>query len=94
MGLNRLRRQIGLARRVRKPALIHCRDAHAETLAIHEAARTGVILMDMSFMSKFLVEGRDAGRVLDHISANSVNGATGMITYTQWLNEGGTPPPM
>jgi TatD DNase family protein len=29
-----LRRQLALARRVRKPALIHCRDAHAETLAI------------------------------------------------------------
>jgi TatD DNase family protein len=29
-----LRRQLALARRLRKPALIHCRDAHAETLAI------------------------------------------------------------
>jgi TatD DNase family protein len=29
-----LRRQIALARRLRKPALIHCRDAHAEMLAI------------------------------------------------------------
>jgi heterotetrameric sarcosine oxidase gamma subunit len=35
------------------------------------------------------VQGRDAGRCLDRISANSVNGQTGMITYTQWLNEGG-----
>ena len=58
--------------------------------AEHEATRTGVILMDMSFMAKFLVEGRDAGRVLDHISANSVDGPVGRITYTQWLNEGGT----
>ncbi|HUQ01834.1 MAG TPA: FAD-dependent oxidoreductase [Kofleriaceae bacterium] len=54
--------------------------------AEHEAARNGVILMDMSFMSKFLVQGRDAGRCLNHISANNVDGATGMITYTQWLN--------
>ena len=30
--------------------------------AEHRAAREGVILMDMSFMSKFLVQGRDAGR--------------------------------
>jgi len=45
--------------------------------------------MDMSFMSKFLVEGRDAGRVLDHLSANSVDGAAGQITYTQWLDEAG-----
>ena len=58
--------------------------------AEHEACRHGVILMDMSFMAKFLVEGRDAGRLLDHISANSVDGAAGRITYTQWLNEGGT----
>jgi len=57
--------------------------------AEHRAAREGVILMDMSFMSKFLVEGRDAGRVLDHISANSVDGPSGQITYTQWLDDAG-----
>jgi glycine cleavage system aminomethyltransferase T/glycine/D-amino acid oxidase-like deaminating enzyme len=57
--------------------------------AEHRAAREGVILMDMSFMSKFLVQGRDAGRLLDHISANKVDGEPGMITYTQWLNEAG-----
>jgi glycine cleavage system aminomethyltransferase T len=57
--------------------------------AEHEAAREGVILMDMSFMSKFWVQGRDAGRVLDFVSANRVDGAPGVITYTQWLNEGG-----
>jgi 4-methylaminobutanoate oxidase (formaldehyde-forming) len=55
----------------------------------HRAAREGVILMDMSFMSKFLVQGRDAGRVLNHVSANNVDGAAGRITYTQWLNEAG-----
>jgi len=46
--------------------------------------------MDMSFMSKLLVQGRDAGRVLNHISANDVDGELGRVTYTQWLNEGGT----
>jgi len=45
--------------------------------------------MDMSFMAKFLVQGRDAGQVLNWISANNVDGAAGQITYTQWLNEGG-----
>ena len=55
--------------------------------AEHRAAREDVILMDMSFMSKFLVQGRDAGRVLNHISANNVDGPSGRITYTQWLNE-------
>lgn len=57
--------------------------------AEHKAAREGVILMDMSFMSKFLVQGRDAGRVLNRISANSVDGASGVIIYTQWLNARG-----
>jgi glycine cleavage system aminomethyltransferase T/glycine/D-amino acid oxidase-like deaminating enzyme len=55
----------------------------------HTAAREGVIVMDMSFMSKFLVEGRDAGRLLNWISANNVDGASGQITYTQWLDEAG-----
>ena len=58
--------------------------------AEHRAARERVILMDMSFMGKFLVEGADAGRMLNRISGNQVDGATGVITYTQWLNEGGT----
>jgi glycine cleavage system aminomethyltransferase T/glycine/D-amino acid oxidase-like deaminating enzyme len=58
--------------------------------AEHRAAREAVILMDMSFMSKFMVQGRDAGRVLNHISANNVDREPGRITYTQWLNEKGT----
>src|SRR5262245_5254723 len=57
--------------------------------AEHRSAREAVILMDMSFMSKFLVQGRDAGRVLNHISANDVDAETGRITYTQWLNDKG-----
>ena len=56
----------------------------------HRAVREGVGLMDMSFMSKFQVQGPDAGRALDRISANTVDGEPGVITYTQWLNEGGT----
>ncbi|GGM31042.1 FAD-dependent oxidoreductase [Dactylosporangium sucinum] len=57
--------------------------------AEHRAAREGVILMDMSFMAKFLVQGRDAADVLEELSANRV-GTMGTVTYTQWLNEGGT----
>jgi 4-methylaminobutanoate oxidase (formaldehyde-forming) len=45
--------------------------------------------MDMSFMSKFSVQGRDAGRLLDRLSANNVDGEPGRITYTQWLNDSG-----
>ncbi|HEY3801620.1 MAG TPA: FAD-dependent oxidoreductase [Kofleriaceae bacterium] len=55
----------------------------------HHAAREGVIVMDMSFMSKFLVEGRDAGRMLEHISGNHVDGEPGLVTYTQWLDDAG-----
>ncbi len=55
----------------------------------HRAAREAVIAMDMSFMAKFRVQGRDAGRVLNQLSANDVDGEPGVITYTQWLNEGG-----
>jgi heterotetrameric sarcosine oxidase gamma subunit len=56
----------------------------------HHAARQNVIVMDMSFMGKFLVQGRDAGSCLNRISGNQVDGAPGVITYTQWLNEAGT----
>ena len=58
--------------------------------AEHNATRAGVILMDMSFMSKFVVAGRDAGRLLNWLSANDVDGDSGLITYTQWLNDCGT----
>ncbi len=57
--------------------------------AEHEAAREGVVLMDMSFMSKFRIDGPDAGALLETISANRVAGEPGHITYTQWLNEDG-----
>jgi glycine cleavage system aminomethyltransferase T len=57
--------------------------------AEHHAARTGVILMDMSFMSKFSVQGPDAAAVLEELSANWVADETGRITYTQWLNKAG-----
>lgn len=57
--------------------------------AEHRAARENVIVMDMSFMGKFLVQGRDAGACLNQISANDVDGAAGVTTYTQWLNSSG-----
>jgi 4-methylaminobutanoate oxidase (formaldehyde-forming) len=55
----------------------------------HRACREGVIAMDMSFMGKFRVQGRDAGTFLDYLSANAVNEKAGRITYTQWLNDDG-----
>jgi heterotetrameric sarcosine oxidase gamma subunit len=58
--------------------------------AEHRAVRENVALMDMSFMGRFLVQGRDAGRCLNRICTNDVDGAGGQITYTQCLNEQGT----
>jgi glycine cleavage system aminomethyltransferase T/glycine/D-amino acid oxidase-like deaminating enzyme len=57
--------------------------------AEHRAVRETAGLMDMSFMTKVLVQGRDAGRLLDRVSANAVDGRPGRITYTQWLDDAG-----
>ena len=58
--------------------------------AEHRAAREDVILMDLTHMSKLLVQGRDAEKVLNRICANNVAVPLGRIVYTQWLNERGT----
>lgn len=57
--------------------------------AEHKACREGAVLIDMSFMAKFVVQGRDAGTFLSRLSTNHVNGSCGMITYTQWLDDDG-----
>ncbi len=67
----------------------HEQDWFSYWKAEHDAARSGVILMDMSFMSKFMVCGNDAGGLLNWISANQVDGDAGRVTYTQWLNGAG-----
>ena len=56
----------------------------------HKACREAVILMDVTSMSKFLVQGRDAEKVLNRICANDVAVPVGKVVYTQWLNESGT----
>jgi len=58
--------------------------------AEHEATRNNVVLMDLSLMSKFLVQGRDAEKYLNLICTNNVSVPVGKIVYTQWLNETGT----
>jgi len=55
----------------------------------HLACRENVALFDMSFMSKFLVQGNHAGLFLNRLSTSNVDGDCGKITYTQWLNENG-----
>lgn len=55
----------------------------------HRACREGVALFDMSFMSKFAVQGEDAGAFLNFLSTANVDEEAGKITYTQWLNSDG-----
>jgi len=57
--------------------------------AAHHACRNDVVLMDMSFMSKFLVQGKDAEKVLNNICCNDIAVEPGHIVYTQWTNEVG-----
>jgi len=58
--------------------------------AEHQAAREGVILMDLTPMSKFFIQGRDAAKVLNQVSARNVDVEIGRCVYTTWLNERGT----
>ena len=57
--------------------------------AEHKAAREGVVLFDQSSFSKYLVQGRDACRVLQRVSSADVDVAPGKMVYTHWLNERG-----
>jgi 4-methylaminobutanoate oxidase (formaldehyde-forming) len=56
----------------------------------HRATREDVSLLDYSVMGKILVQGRDAEKYLNLISANNVSVPVGRCVYTQWLNETGT----
>lgn len=55
----------------------------------HRAVRDGVGLFDQSSFGKFVLEGADAEKVLNHVCANDVAVPVGRIVYTQWLNERG-----
>ena len=59
-----------------------CRD---ECIAVRDA----VALFDQASFAKFLVQGRDACRILNHMSTGNVDVAVGRIVYTQWLNDAG-----
>ncbi|MCZ4279482.1 FAD-dependent oxidoreductase [Kiloniella laminariae] len=54
-----------------------------------KAARENVTLFDMSSFGKFMVQGKDAVKVLNNISGANVDVANGKMVYTQWLNERG-----
>lgn len=61
----------------------------AHTAAECDAVANGVALFDQSSMAKFLVQGRDACRVLNRLGTADVDVALGRIVYTQWLNVNG-----
>lgn len=60
-------------------------NARAECLNTRE----NVTLFDQSCFAKFELRGRDACRVLNHVSAANVDVALGKVVYTQWLNDRG-----
>ena len=47
------------------------------------------MILDMSFMSKFRIQGRDAGKALNRLCTANLDGEVGVITYTQMLNADG-----
>jgi len=49
------------------------------------AVRNACGLIDMSFMTKLTVAGRDAAAVLQRLSTSDID--TGKMTYTQWLHK-------
>jgi 4-methylaminobutanoate oxidase (formaldehyde-forming) len=55
----------------------------------HRTARTGVAVFDQTSFAKFLLQGRDAARVLNRLCANEVDVAVGRSVYTGMLNDRG-----
>ena len=55
----------------------------------HRAVREGVGYFDMTSFGKFLLQGVDAEKVLNRVSANNIAVAPGRVVYTQWLNDRG-----
>jgi glycine cleavage system T protein len=55
----------------------------------HRAVREGVGVYDLTSMSKFQLQGRDAELVLQQICGNDVAVSAGKVVYTQLLNERG-----
>jgi len=53
------------------------------------AVRDAVALFDQASFAKFVVQGRDACRILNHMSTSSIDVAVGRVVYTQWLNDAG-----
>jgi glycine cleavage system aminomethyltransferase T/glycine/D-amino acid oxidase-like deaminating enzyme len=54
-----------------------------------KALQSKVAFFDQSSFSKYLVQGKDALKVLNRISANDIDVDPGRIVYTQWCNDRG-----
>ena len=55
----------------------------------HRAVRERVGVFEQTSFSKFLVQGRDAERVLNRVATANLSVPVGRIVYTQFLNERG-----
>jgi heterotetrameric sarcosine oxidase gamma subunit len=55
----------------------------------HRAVRERVGVFEQTSFSKFLVQGRDAERVLNRVATANLSVPAGKIVYTQFLNERG-----
>jgi len=55
----------------------------------HQAVRNAVGLLDLSSFGKFVIQGPDAEKFLNHISANKLGGESDTVVYTPWLNKRG-----
>jgi sarcosine dehydrogenase len=55
----------------------------------HKACREAAVVVDQTSFAKYVVQGPDAGAVLDFVCANDVNKTVGSLTYTQMLDERG-----
>ncbi len=51
--------------------------------------KSDVVFFDQHSFAKYRVEGADALKALNHISANNIDVEAGRIVYTQWLNARG-----
>ena len=72
------------------PAMSFERQASFDLVgAEHRAVREAVGVMDMTLMSKHLVQGPAAAAVLGRLSAGDVAREVGRVVYTQWLDHSG-----
>ena len=70
-----------------EPTMSFDRQSSFELVAAeHRVVREAVGVMDMTLMSKFLVQGSGAAAVLGRLSAGDIDREVGRVVYTQWLD--------